>query len=316
MRFLVTGGAGFIGSHIVQEILTQRLAEPTGPLNVLDDLSTGKLSSLAPFGDRVQLIRGDIRDRSALHKALSGVDTVIHLAAMTSVAGSIANPKECHEVNAQGTLELLRAAHQAGVTKLILASSAAVYGDNPVSPKNESLRPEPMSPYASSKLEGERHLKEFAELHGMQTVSLRFFNVFGPRQDPKSQYAAAIPRFIHAALAGQAPRVFGDGEQTRDFIYAQDVARASLLAARQSLPGGSVFNVATGRATSINQLLKHLGRILGKDLAPIYQAAAPGDIKHSLADVSRIERALGFKPSISIEEGLRETIARLNGSDP
>lgn len=306
MNVLVTGGAGFIGSHLVEELLAQ---EPGAKIRVFDNLTSGKEANLAHLPkDSFQLIRGDIRDPAALKLAIQGVDVVFHHAALTSVQGSIRDPGSSNDVNISGTTNVFTAAREAGVRRVVFASSSAVYGENPTSPKSEDLLPDCISPYAVSKLCGETYARYFARIHGLDSVCFRYFNVFGPRQDPNSQYAAVIPKFIDAVLAGRPPRVFGDGEQTRDFIFVKDIVRANVLAARTSLKGSLVLNVGTGKSFSLNILLNLLKKILGKDPGAIHEAAVPGDVKHSLADISAIKKTLGFEPKHSFEEALRITL--------
>ena len=303
MNYLVTGGAGFIGSHLVEELLKSGAADR---VRVYDNLTSGFEANLAPFGRRVELVKADVRDPNELKRALAGIDIVFHQAALTSVPGSVADPAACNEVNITGTLNVLLAARDAGVKRVLFASSAAVYGENPESPKKETFIPEPLSPYAASKITGEYYCRMFTALYGLQTVCFRYFNVFGPRQDPKSQYAAVIPRFIEAATGGRSPKVFGDGEQTRDFVFVKDVVRANLMAAhRDKLAQPALYNVGGGGSISLNQLLGALSKILGRDLNPSYLDPVPGDIKHSRADISRITRDLGFAPQTSLEDGLR-----------
>lgn len=306
MRFLITGGAGFIGSHLAEELLRR---EGDSRIRVLDNLSSGKESNLQsiPGAGRIELIRGDIREPEQVRAAMRDVSIVFHHAALTSVAGSVRDPAACNEVNVTGTLNVLLAARDAGVRKLLFASSSAVYGENPVSPKSEALPPEPLSPYAASKLGGEIYCQVFARLYSLSTVCFRYFNVFGPRQDPNSQYAAVIPKFMDAIVCGRSPRVYGDGGQTRDFIYVKDIVQANLRAAFQEVPPGSIFNVGTGTSLSLNQLLGELRGLTGKDPRPEYLDPVPGDIRHSLADISRLAGALGFEPAFTIQQGLRAT---------
>lgn len=305
MRFLVTGGAGFIGSHLVR-----RLAEIESKylLRVFDNLSSGSMSNLGSVRGKIEFVHEDVRNLAALREAIQGVDVVFHLAALTSVPGSVKDPIACNDVNANGTLNVLMAARDAGVKKVIFSSTSAIYGENPESPKKETLNPDPLSPYAASKLAGENYCRIFSRLYGLDTVSFRYFNVYGPRQDPNSQYAAVIPKFADALRAGRSPRVFGDGEQTRDFVSVRDVVEANIRAALRDVPGGSIFNVGTGRSVSLNQLLYRISRIINRDPKPNYEASVPGDIRHSLADISHMREVLGFAPSVSIEEGLPETI--------
>jgi len=307
MRVLVTGGAGFIGSHIVENLLQSMPA--AAPVRVLDNLSTGRRTNLEPFGKRVEWIEGDIRDAATLAKAMRDVDLVFHLAAMISVQQSIEQPLVCQEINAAGTIGVLQSAREAGVKRVIFSSTSAIYGENPVTPKHETLAPDCLSPYAATKLAGEFYCQLFSKLYGLDTVCFRYFNVFGPRQDPNSPYAAVIPKFIEAIESGLPPNVHGDGEQTRDFISVRDVARANRIAALHPDPlRGEVFNVGTGQSLSLNRLLEVFGRLLGRDPKAVYGPPKPGDIKHSLADVTRIRERLGFQADIGLEAGLAETL--------
>ena len=298
MKVLVTGGAGFIGSHIVEHF--QGRAE----VRVLDNLRSGFKRNLT--GLEYEFIEASILDREAVRRAVEGVDYVFHLAAMISVPESMQKPVECTEINTVGTLIVLEEAARAGVKKFCLSSSAAIYGDNPVTPKVETMTPEPRSPYAITKLDGEYYGSMFASEGRLQTVSLRYFNVFGPRQDPKSQYAAAVPIFIDRALRGEPVTIYGDGEQTRDFIYVKDIAAANAFAAlHPSLTG--VFNVAYGKRISIRELAETVCRITGSNAPVEYAPERAGDVKHSLASVERLTDA-GFSPCGSLAEGLQTTI--------
>ena len=301
--FLVTGGAGFIGSHLVEELLRRRQR-----VRVLDNFSTGKKKNLAPFADRFQMVRGDVRDPRAVARAVKGVDYVLHQAALASVPRSIDNPLETNEVNLGGTLNMLLAARDAGVRRLILASSSSVYGMTRNLPKREQMRPEPLSPYAITKLAGEKYCQVFFDLYGLETVCLRYFNVFGPRQDPNSQYAAVIPRFILALLRGRSPIIYGDGEQSRDFAFVSNVVAANILACRAKGVAGQVMNVACGRRYTINTLFAHLQRLLKTNLPSQHVDPRPGDVRHSLADISRAKKLLEYQPKVSFEEGLKKAV--------
>ena len=298
MRILVTGGAGFIGSHIVEHF--QGKAE----VRVLDNLRSGYLKNIAPF--KVDFIEGSILDKAVLARAMEGVDYVFHLAAMISVPESMGKPVECVEINTIGTLNVLEAAAQAGVKKMTLSTSAAIYGDNPVVPKREEMFPEPKSPYAETKLSGEYYCGIYTREGRLDTACLRYFNVFGPRQDPKSQYAAAIPIFISKALRNEPITIFGDGEQTRDFIYVKDIAAANAFFATESKETG-VFNVAYGGRISINDLAKKIIAILGSKSEIIYMPERPGDVKHSTAAIDKLKKA-GFAPSSDFDKGLEATV--------
>jgi UDP-glucose 4-epimerase len=298
MRILVTGGAGFIGSHIVEHF--QGAAE----VRVLDNLRSGFRHNLA--GLEHEWIEGSILDRDTVRAAVRGVDYVFHLAAMISVPESMQKPIECNEINTNGTLVVLEEAARARVRKLVFSSSAAIYGDNPVVPKVETMLPEPRSPYAITKLDGEYYCRLFAEAKGLPTVCLRYFNVFGPRQDPQSQYAAAVPIFIHRALRGEPLTIYGDGEQTRDFIYVKDIAAANAFCATHS-PATGVFNVAYGRRITVNDLATTLCGLTHSRSAIEHALERAGDVKHSMASVDRL-RAAGFQPAGTLAAGLAATV--------
>lgn len=298
MKVLVTGGAGFIGSHIVEYF------QGRADIRVIDNLRTGFKNNLAGFSH--EFIEASILDRDSVRRAMEGTDYVFHLAAMISVPESMDKPVECTEINTIGTLVVLEEAARAGVKKLCLSSSAAVYGDNPVSPKVETMAPEPRSPYAVTKLDGEYYCAMFAREGRLQTASLRYFNVFGPRQDPKSQYAAAVPIFIDRALGNQPLTIFGDGEQTRDFVFVKDVVAANVFAATQPVVSG-VFNVACGRRISIGELAGTVCRLTGSSSRVLHAPARAGDIKHSLASIEKITAA-GFKTSGTLSDGLQTTV--------
>jgi nucleoside-diphosphate-sugar epimerase len=301
MKALVTGGAGFIGSHIAEALV--RIGWET---RVMDDLSNGKKENLEPFFSEIEFISGSITDNTVVKKALEGTDYIFHEAALVSVVESVSNPEKTHEINVEGTRNVLEAALEAKVKRVVFASSAAIYGDaNP--PIKEDFEFNPLSPYAESKIEGEKLLKEFAE-KGLETVSLRYFNVYGERQDPKSQYSSVITRFIERMLAGENPRIYGDGNQTRDFIYIDDVVNANIIAAEKEGINGNAFNIGTGIPVTINQLEGLLSELIGYEGEPEYTEKREGDIYESFADVSRAERILGFRASTPFEQGLRNTI--------
>jgi UDP-glucose 4-epimerase len=298
MNVLVTGGAGFIGSHIVEHFRGK------AGVRVLDNLRSGFKRNLE--GLQCEFIEGSILDRALVREAVQGVDYVFHLAAMISVPESMAKPIECNELNTVGTLVLLEEAARAGVRKLVLSSSAAIYGDNPVVPKVESMVPEPKSPYAITKLDGEYYCQMFTDEGRLQTACLRYFNVFGPRQDPRSQYAAAVPIFIHRALKHEPITIHGDGEQTRDFIFVRDIAAANAYFATQSKATG-VINVAYGQRTTINELARTICRLTGSRSRLEYGAVRAGDVKHSVASVDRL-RGSGFALQGNLADGLQETV--------
>lgn len=303
-RYLVTGGAGFIGSHIA-ETLVKRGDE----VRVLDNLSTGRMENLAGIAGRFEFVKGDIRDFETCLRAAEGVVAVFHEAALASVARSVEDPLLANAVNVTGTLNLLVAARAAGVRSFVLASSSAVYGDDPALPKVEGGEGRPVSPYGANKLIGEKYAQTFHLLYGMNTVSLRYFNVFGPRQDPASEYSAVIPLFVTKVLRGERPTIFGDGEQSRDFIHVDDVVRANLLAAGSEAAAGESFNVACGVGTTVNGLLAAINEALATAVEPRYAPPRPGDILHSTADIAKARRLIGFRPGLSFRDGLRATIA-------
>ncbi len=301
---LVTGGAGFVGSHIAAT-----LAGRGARVRVLDDLSTGHEENLEEIGGRVDFVRGSVNDAEALAKALEGVELVFHEAAIPSVPRSVANPSETHRACVEGTFALLNAARAAGVRRLIYAASSSAYGDQPTLPKHEEMPPQPLSPYAAAKLVGEYYCQVWTRTYNFETVCLRYFNVFGPRQDPSSPYSGVISRFISALLGGQRPVIFGDGEQSRDFTYVSNVVDANLRAAETVSGVGQVINVANGERTTLNELLETLKSITGKtEVEPEYREFRVGDVMHSLADITRAREHLGYEPQVGLEEGLKKTI--------
>ncbi len=300
---LVTGGAGFIGSHVVDKLLAVGHA-----VRVLDDLSTGKRANLAHLAGKIELVVGSICDVPLVERCMQGVELVFHLAARASVPRSVEQPRPANEINVTGTLNLLIAARQAGVRRFIYSASSSAYGDTPTLPKSVDMRPEPLSPYAVSKLAGEHYCACWYHVYGLQTISLRYFNVFGPRQDPKGMYAAVIPAFVSRMLRGQRPVIFGDGEQSRDFCFIENVVEANLLAANAKELHGEVVNIACGQRTTLNQIVAEINQLLGTDLRPEYQPPRPGDVRHSLADLSAAREVLGYEPRILFPEGLRRSI--------
>jgi nucleoside-diphosphate-sugar epimerase len=304
MKVLVTGGAGFIGGHIAERLCLDGYA-----VRVLDNFSTGHRRNLRAHADDVELIEGDIQSYERVHTAIRGCEYVFHQAALPSVPRSIQDPLTSNASNVIGTLNVLSAARDSEVRRVIYASSSSVYGASPTLPKHEDLLPAPISPYAVSKLAGEGYCRSFFQVYGLETVALRYFNVFGPRQDPLSHYAAVIPRFITACLVGQAPTIFGDGEQSRDFTYVGNVVEANLLAMEAERAVGKVYNVACGDRVTINQLLEELQALTGQEIEARYEPASPGDIRHSLADLTRAERELGYSPRTNLNEGLRLSLA-------
>jgi nucleoside-diphosphate-sugar epimerase len=302
--YLVTGGAGFIGSNIVDELL-----ERGETVRVLDDFSTGREENVRHFADKVDLITGDIRDAGEVDRAVAGVDFVVHQAALASVPRSIEEPVESSSVNVQGTLNLLDAAVRHSVRRFVYASSSSVYGDSEELPKVETMKPQPKSPYAVAKLCGEWYCQVFSEIHGLPTVSLRYFNVFGPRQDPNSQYSAVIPIFVRHLLEGRSPTIFGDGEQSRDFTFVRNVVRANVLACEANTTGAKVYNIACGDRFDLNDLYERLKSLLESDVDVTYGPPRAGDVKHSQADISAVGRELGFEINTGFAEGLKETVA-------
>ena len=301
---LVTGGAGFIGSNLVH-----RLVQEGRSVRVLDNFSTGRQENLIPILSDIEIIEGDIRDPVALDLCTKGgVDTVFHQAAVPSVPRSIEDPVRSHETNISGTLNVLLAARDNHVRRLVFASSSSVYGDTPVLPKHEDMPPALLSPYALNKLAGEQYCRLFSSLYGLETISLRYFNVFGPMQNPESEYAAVIPKFITAALQKKEPVIYGDGEQTRDFTFIENVVHANLLAARVSRCTGEVLNIATGERMSLNQLVSHLEDITGNRLSPLHVETRKGDVLHSLADINLARSFLGYEPSVDLKTGLHQTL--------
>lgn len=311
-EYLITGGAGFIGSHIAEALLREGHR-----VRILDNFSTGQrrnikaIETITPLN--LEVMEGDIRDREACELAVSGMDFVFHEAAQVSVPASINDPETTQEINIGGTLNLLWACKEAGIKRLVLASSTAIYGDSPLEkdslkPKKEYLVPNPLSPYALSKLVGEYYCRLFFKVYNLPAVALRYFNVFGPRQDPGSEYAAVIPKFIERLLQNAPPMIYGDGKQSRDFVFVGDVVQANLKACHQPGVEGEVFNVASGRSYTLWQLLEHLQKIIGSDQRPVLAPARPGDIRYSKANIQKARRLLGFQPKVRLRQGLKATV--------
>ena len=301
MKFLVTGGAGFIGSNIVQELLIQGHS-----VRVLDNFATGRRQNIAPFLKDIELIEGDIRSYHTVAHSVRGIEAILHQAALPSVPRSINDPIISNDVNVGGTLNLLDAARDSGVRRIVFASSSSVYGNTPELPKHEGMTPNPLSPYAVSKLTSEHYLRVFHRLYGLETIALRYFNVFGPNQDPTSQYSAVIPKFIKAMMEDRQPIIYGDGTQSRDFTFVSNVVSANILASTKELDEyGIAMNIACHEQITLNELVAELNTILGKNIEPIYQAPRRGDVKHSLAAIELIRMKLGFKVSISVSRGLK-----------
>jgi len=309
-KYLVTGGAGFIGSHLVENLVKQGYN-----VRILDNFLTGKRENIAEFLGEIDLIEGDIRDLETCRQAAEEVDFVLHQAALPSVPRSIEDPVLTNEINIGGTLNLLLAAKEKKVRKFVFASSSSVYGDDETLPKREGVEGAPLSPYAVTKLIGEKYCQVFNRVFGLSTVSLRYFNIFGPRQDPFSQYAAVIPIFITKIIQGERPVIFGDGEQSRDFTYVTNIVEANRLAIEASEISGEVINVACGDKTTVNQLFETIRKLLQKDLAPIHEEPRPGDIRHSFADITKAQGVLKYEAKISLSEGLRETIRWYQGRE-
>jgi nucleoside-diphosphate-sugar epimerase len=302
--YLVTGGAGFIGSNIVDALVSRG-----EKVRVLDDFSTGRRDNLAAFTDKIEVLQGDIADAAICARAVQGVRFVLHQAALPSVARSMEDPLSTNKTNVHGTLSLLWAAKIAKVERFVYASSSSVYGESPTLPKQEDMPPRPISPYAVSKLTTEYYASVFTQAYQLPTVGLRYFNVFGPRQDPNSHYAAVIPRFITSILAGRAPTIFGDGAQSRDFCFIENVVSANLLACTSTNAVGQVMNIACGSRIDLNELVQKINLLLNTNIVAIHEPTRTGDIKHSLADIERAQRLLGYQVLADFDEGLRRTVA-------
>ena len=304
VNYLVTGGAGFIGSHLVRTLIARNKS-----VRILDNFITGKRQNLDELIPSVELVEGDIRSLDKCRKAVRGIDCVLHQAALPSVQRSIQDPAMTNAINITGTLNMLVAAQAAGVRRFVFASSSSVYGNDKGLPKKEGNEGTPLSPYAVSKQAGEHYCRLFSLINGMETICLRYFNVFGPRQDPSSQYSAAIPLFITRIMNGESPIVYGDGEQSRDFTYVDNIVAANILASEAQKVSGETVNIACGERLSINSLLGLINSALGTDVPPVYAASKPGEILHSIADISKARKILGYAPMVSHREGLERTIA-------
>lgn len=302
-KFLVTGGAGFIGSNICKKLVSQGCF-----VRILDNLLTGKRSNLQDFIDKVEFVEADMGDENIARSAMKDIDVVLHQGALPSVPRSVEDPAATHRHCVDATFTLLLAARDTGIKRFVFASSSSVYGDAPTMPKVETMLPMPLSPYAAGKLAGEYYCSVFYKVFGLETISLRYFNVFGPHQDPSSQYAAAIPAFVTAILKDQPPTVFGDGLQSRDFTYVDNVVDANLLAARVEHTAGEVINIACGQSVTVNDTIEVINAAAGKNIKPIYTDSRTGDVKHSLADISTAEKLIGFKPVVPFKQGLQLAI--------
>ena len=306
---LVTGGAGFIGSHLVD-----RLCREGHRVRVLDNFATGRRENLATMPDAVELVEGDVCSYEQVHRCVSGCELVFHEAAVPSVPRSVRDPLTSHAANVTGTLNVLLSARDEGLRRVVFASSSSTYGANRDLPAREQTPALPISPYAVGKLAAEGYCRAFFEVYGLETVALRYFNIFGPRQDPRSEYAAVIPRFITSMLEGRSPVVYGDGEQSRDFTYVDNAVAANLLAADAEGVAGQTFNIACGGTISLNALLEELGEITGTGIAAVHEEPRPGDVRNSLADISRAREALGYEPEIDLREGLSRTVDSLRAA--
>jgi nucleoside-diphosphate-sugar epimerase len=302
-RYLITGGAGFIGANLAHALVVRGES-----VRILDDFSSGRIENLRGIEDRVEILRGDLRDPAAVARAVRETEIILHQAALNSNPRSIQEPGPTNAVNVGGTLLLLEAARAARVRRVVYASSSSVYGDTPGLPKTEDMPLSPKAPYGVSKLAAEHYCRVFTQVYGLETVSLRYFNVFGPRQHPDSEYAAVIPRFLRRMLAGKSPVVFGDGEQSRDFTAVENVVAANLVAATAARGVGDVFNIACGQRSTLNQLVAWLNQLLGTDLSPVYEAPRPADIRHSYASIRKAETTLGYRSTLGVEEGLRQAV--------
>lgn len=302
--YLVTGGAGFIGSHLVDALVSEGRT-----VRVVDNFSTGKRENLAQSREAIELFECSVTDRPALDEAMRGADYVFHLAALASVPRSVDDPLACHEHNVTGTLNVLLAARDAGVRRVVYAGSSSAYGDVESEFKAEDMLPNPLSPYAAAKLAGEHYCQAFTSVYGLEAVTVRYFNVFGPRQDPLSTYAAVIPKFVTAMLRGEPPHVEGDGLQTRDFTYIDNVVHGTLLACRTPGVAGQVFNIACGSRISLLAMIDLLNGLLGESIAPDFGAPRPGDVRHSRAAIAKAQQLLGYEPVVPFEEGLARTLA-------
>jgi nucleoside-diphosphate-sugar epimerase len=302
-KFLVTGGAGFIGSNICTKLVSQGCF-----VRVIDNLLTGKKSNLAGIADKIEFIEADMGNADAARAAMKGIDVVLHEGALASVPRSVDDPAATHRHCVDATFTLLMAARDAKIKRFVYAASSSAYGDTPTLPKVETMSPNPLSPYAAAKLMCEYYCSVFYKVFGLETISLRYFNVFGPHQDPTSQYAAAIPAFVTSILKDKPPTIYGNGEQSRDFTYVDNIVEANLLAARAKQTKGEVVNIACGEAITVNAIIDMINKTVGKNVKPTYLPSRKGDVKHSLADIAQAKKLIGFKPVISFKDGLKKAI--------
>ncbi|MCZ6776661.1 MAG: SDR family oxidoreductase [Ignavibacteria bacterium] len=309
MQYLVTGGAGFIGSNIVEELVKRG-----EKVRVLDNFSTGKRENLVEFSEQIELVEGDIRSYHVVQEAVDGIDVILHQAALPSVPRSVRDPITTNEVNVTGTLNVLKAAKDAKVSRVVYASSSSVYGNNPELPKHEGMIPNPLSPYAVSKLAAEKYCAVFSKVYGLETISLRYFNVFGPRQDPNSQYSAVIPKFIKAIMNGEHPVIYGDGEQSRDFTFVANAVETNLLAATADCESGIALNCACHGQITVNDLVEKIGRIFQKSVKPLFKEPRAGDVKHSFADIRLAEKMIRYQPLVDFDQGLVLTTRWFQGN--
>ena len=302
-KYLVTGGAGFIGSNIVEELINRK-----EKVRVLDNFSTGKRLNIESFIGDIELIEGDIRNYQTVQQAVEGIDYILHQAALPSIQRSILDPIKTNEVNVMGTLNILHAAKNAKVKRVVFASSSSIYGETPGLPRHETMTLSPLSPYAVSKLAAEKYCSVFTKVYGLETIALRYFNVFGPKQDPTSQYSAVIPKFITAILNNRKPTIYGDGEQRRDFTFVSNVVNCNIIAATKPGISGIAINCACNGQITLNYLVEKINDILGKKIKPEYTAPKPGDIKHSFASIEAAKQYLGYEPNVLFKEGLQMTV--------
>ncbi|RMF06657.1 SDR family oxidoreductase [Candidatus Woesearchaeota archaeon] len=301
-KIIITGGAGFIGSNLARELCKDN------KVTVIDNFSTGRKENLKGIESKIRIVKGSITNLKLLRREFKGADYVLHQAALCSVPRSVKEPEKTNRVNVEGTLKVLLAARDSGVKRVVYAASSSAYGNTPTLPKHEGMKPEPLSPYAVSKLAGEHYMRAFYEVYGLETISLRYFNIFGPHQDPNSQYSAVIPLFIKALLRGKKPTIYGDGKQSRDFTYVENVVNANILACKARKTKGEVVNIACGERITLLELVRELNRELGTSIKPAFGPERAGDVKHSLADITLAKKLIGYEPVVKVKEGLKRTI--------